>query len=65
MSRSGRGLRYFICEGANDQLMISNYQFARMALGFPQCLSGVNPLFRPLIRRKTAKKLAEFQKGPL
>ena len=47
-----------------DRLMISNYQFARMALGFPQCLLALTPLFRPLIRRKTAKKLAEFQKGP-
>lgn len=48
-----------------DQLMISNYQFARMAVGFPKCLLAVTSLFRFLIRREKAQKFAHFQKGPI
>ena len=45
-----------------DSPTISNFQFARMALGFPKCLLALTPLFKPIIRGEMGKKLSEFRK---
>lgn len=43
---------------------ISNYQFARMAMGFPKCLLALTPFFEPILRRAMARKLAAFRLSP-
>lgn len=45
-----------------DTPTISNFQFAKKALGFPKCILGLTPMFKPLIRREMASKLAAFRK---
>ncbi len=46
----------------NDTPTISNFQFAKMALGFPKCILGLTPMFKPIIRREMGSKLAAFRK---
>ena len=43
-----------------DEPVISDFEFARMAMGFPACLLALTPAFKPAIRRKMRKKLDEF-----
>jgi hypothetical protein len=44
-----------------DTPTISNFAFARMALGFPACLLALTPLFKTVIRSGMRKKLTRFQ----
>jgi hypothetical protein len=49
--------------GQVDKPTISNFQFAKMALGYPKCILGLTPMFKPIIRREMGSKLAEFRKN--
>jgi ketosteroid isomerase-like protein len=46
-----------------DEPVISNLEFARMAMGLPLCLLALTPFFKPLIRAKMLGKLADFANG--
>jgi hypothetical protein len=46
-----------------DTPTISQFAFARMALGFPGCLLGLTPLFKLLLRKKMCKKLLEYRQS--
>ena len=43
-----------------DSPTISNFTFAKMAMGFPKCLLALTPLFKPLVRRRMRKSLDDF-----
>jgi hypothetical protein len=44
-----------------DHPVISVFEFARMAAGFPGCLLALTPAFKPAIRKKMRKKLDAFK----
>ena len=45
-----------------DQSCVSEFAFARMALGFPRCLAALTPFFRPRLRKESLAKLEEFKR---
>lgn len=47
-----------------DTPSISQFAFARMALGFPGCLLALTPLFRFILRRKMRAKLLDYRALP-
>ena len=47
-----------------DTPTISNFQFARMVLGFPKCLLALTPFFRPIVRWGMKRKLKKFRASP-
>lgn len=44
-----------------DEPTISNFEFAKMALGFPKCLLALTPWFQRILRRQMSGKLADFR----
>ena len=46
-----------------DRPVISNFEFARMAMGVAGCLLALTPAFRPVIRTAMRRKLNEFKTG--
>ena len=44
-----------------DESTISQFAFARMAFGFPKCLTALTPLFGRALRKKSLEGLREFQ----
>lgn len=48
-----------------DTPSISQFAFAKMALGFPGCLLALTPLFRPILRSKMCAKLLDYRARPV
>ena len=48
-------------EKHRDESTISQFAFARMAVGFPACLAALTPLFRWKLRSQSIEKLYQYQ----
>ncbi|MDD5580697.1 MAG: hypothetical protein PHY16_15635 [Methylobacter sp.] len=53
-----------IIEQHDEFFSISEYEFAKMAFGFPKALLALTPLLQVIVKKKAREKLGQFMHDP-